>query len=170
MNHYREGMTGTCLRKKRSNPLSKNGKRRILGIANPAGATGKSVVSGFLSIALARFYKKKVLCISAVPNDHALLALGIDVKSQNGILDCGINDLVGVSIIKSPYESNVDAISYSALENIAINQKSTFGKSDLSSFLKALIKKTNMILLFVIAEMDSFQRSLYKCSCVPLIF
>lgn len=53
------------------------GKQRIVSVSNIAGGTGKSSCAAMLSYCLAKYQKKRVLCISAHPMDHALLLLGI---------------------------------------------------------------------------------------------
>jgi cellulose biosynthesis protein BcsQ len=123
--------------------IKKKSMPQIVSIANLAGGTGKSVVSGMLSIAISRVTKKKILCISATQLDHALKILGFwgNKEEYFYFLKESSEDIIDLKIYNSPLYDGVDAVYFSDVKEIAFQQHLRLGKTDLMKVLYDIAEK-----------------------------
>lgn len=123
--------------------IEKKSMPQIISITNPAGGTGKSVVSGMLSIAISRVTKKKVLCISAAQLDHAPIILGFWENKEEyfNFLKESSEDIIDLKIYNSPLYDGVDAAYFSDVKETAFKQYLRLGRTDFTKILYDIAEK-----------------------------
>lgn len=114
---------------------------RIVSIANTAGGVGKSFVSAAISVAISKVKSKKVLSVSASQSNHSIEFLGLEEENKKAaqykLKDCAVK----LKTYNLPSHQNINVVFLSELEEIALHQSISFGRTDLKKLLHSTAKE-----------------------------